>query len=254
MTVPEDSRTAVVRVDAIVRAPEILRNYVGQEITVRLAPKERVKARQQAIFHTNGWLYGKSLAVQSLGHDAVPKAAAAAAAAPMPDPTSLHRSNQIAERATQADLVVSGKVIAMGTPEPPPPTNSAAALAMAPTRTASLPEPISEHAPFWTEAVVDVDQVYKGQKKLKRVTIRFPASTDVRWYHAPKFQVGQAGVFLLQQDDVSGKTLGQAALAVMPSAPAAPNLVFTCLHRNDFVPSDHTEDVEAAVTAAKNAT
>lgn len=151
MTVPEKSRTAVVRVDEVLRGPEMLARYAGQQITVQLAPKERLKKGQEAVFHTNGWLYGKSLAVQSLGHEAAPKgaapkalAAAAAPGAPAPDPAVAERRRRIEGRAAQADLVVSGKVVAVGLPEPP-----AARAATAAAGAAPLPRPVSEHDPFW---------------------------------------------------------------------------------------------------------
>ena len=58
------------------------------------------------------------------------------------------------------------------------------------------------------ERGIDVDQVTKGTRRAKRVTVRFPSSTDVRWAKVPKLRAGQEGVFLLHGADTgSGYTL-----------------------------------------------
>jgi hypothetical protein len=234
MTVPDRSKTAIIRVDTILRAPEALHGHAGTEITVLPAKGERLKAGQQAVFHTNGWLYGKSLAVQSVGHEAVPKRATGAA---LPDPARVATEHAIAERAAKAPLVVSGKVLAVGLPAGAQPAATAAGRAPA------LPPPISEHEPFWSEAVIAIQKVHKGVLQQKQVVVRFPASQDVRWYHAPKFQVGQEGVFLLHPDRVTGaQTLGVAA-AAHNVAPVA----YTCLHATDFQPADQPHAVAAVL-------
>src|SRR5262245_54173740 len=74
--VPVDARTAVVRVDAIMLAPRALSNYAGKEITVQLSGRQKVEPGQELVFFTNEWLYGKSVAVQSIGQQAVGRATA----------------------------------------------------------------------------------------------------------------------------------------------------------------------------------
>ena len=59
--ITDTKRTAVVKVGTIRRA--------GREVTIRLAEGERVKAVQEAIFHTNSWiqtLYAATLADQEI--------------------------------------------------------------------------------------------------------------------------------------------------------------------------------------------
>jgi len=237
MTVPDRTKTAIVRVDTILRAPEVLHGHAGTEITVWPAKGERLKTGQTAVFHTNGWLYGESVAVQSVGHEAVAKRAAGAARAAIADPARAAADHAIAERATQAPLVVSGKVVAVGLPAEEQPATTAAA------RTPATPPPISEHEPFWSEAVITIQKVHKGALKQKQVVVRFPASQDVRWYRAPKFHVGQEGVFLLHPDKVTGaQTLGVAA-AAHDVAPVA----YTCLHATDFQPADQPQGVAAVL-------
>src|SRR5947207_14232072 len=69
--VPVSDRTAVVRVDAVIQGPVELNNFSGQEITVELASREKVEVGQQLVFFANPWLFGRSVAVQSLGHHAI---------------------------------------------------------------------------------------------------------------------------------------------------------------------------------------
>src|SRR5436305_10807027 len=70
-SVPVNNRTAIVRVDQIIQAPEPFSEYAGRDITVQLSGQGKVKEGQQLIFYTNGWLYGDSIAVQSLGQEPV---------------------------------------------------------------------------------------------------------------------------------------------------------------------------------------
>src|SRR5437016_3300553 len=109
------------------------------------------------------------------------------------------------EQAAAADLIVSGRVTAVRLPAA---ESQARATATAGGGTA---ERISEHAPLWQEAVIQIDDVHKGQHAKKLVVVRFPASTDVRWRHAPKFQVGQEGVFLLHKKQLTGAPTDMAA-------------------------------------------
>src|SRR5690349_8468323 len=67
--IPVDEQTAIVRVDEILTAPDAFAGYTGQEITVRLSGKGPYQAGQQLIFHTNSWLYGDSIAVQSVNEE-----------------------------------------------------------------------------------------------------------------------------------------------------------------------------------------
>jgi hypothetical protein len=238
--VTDKEKTIVVVVNEIHRAPEALRDFAGHKITVELAKGERVKKGQQAVFYTNGWLFGESLAVRSVGHDPVKGAVIAAAGATSAagsEPARAAQEGKIRKRASEASLIVSGKVVAVGQPAAP----ITAAAAGGP----GDHEPISEHAPFWTEAVINVDKVHRGTVGKKQLVVRFPTSTDVRWYHAPKFQVGQEGVFMLNEDQVSGlESVGVTAAAFHPAG------TYTCLHPVDFVPADHEAEVATAIAAA----
>jgi hypothetical protein len=240
-------RTAVVAIERVVRAPEPLVGFAGQSVTVQLAEGEQVKQGERAVFYTNGWMFGENLAVQSVGHDPVqPQAAVAAASAITPAGRTLVHSaaraaaqDKIRERAAEAPVVISGKVIAVGLPGPAP---AAAAAAGGPGR----PTRISEHDPLWREAVVEVQQVHKGTAGKKQVVVRFPSSTDVRWHRAPKFQVGQEGVFSLHPDKVSA----HAAPGAM-AASFNPGASYTCLNVADFQPAHNEADAAVAIEASK---
>jgi hypothetical protein len=238
MTVPDSKETAVVRVDNVLRSPETLKGYAGTEITLRPAKGERLKRGQKAVFHTNGWLYGKGLAVQSVGHEAIAKKAALAMNAMGPDPVRAADSHAVAQRAQDAPIVITGKVVAVGLPG-----QGQRVAARSATRTARAP--ISEHDPGWKEAIVEVEEIHKGSLQKKQVVVRFPSSHDVSWHNAPKFQVGQEGVFLLHPDQVSEvPSIGVAAVA-HNVAPAA----FTALQPTDFQGLDHPQAVAAALQA-----
>jgi hypothetical protein len=231
-------RTIVVRVDRVIQSPETLSDYAGHEVTVQLGPGERVRPGQTLIFYTNGWVFGDSLAVQSIGHEeaTTPKVAAMS---PFPeDPVrNLHSSEAMAQ-ASQADLIVTGRVTSVRVPAG---EARARAKAMAGGGTT---ERISEHAPVWQEAVIDVDETHKGPGRHKQVVVRFPSSTDVRWYHAPKFQTGQEGVFLLHKQQVPAAA-AKAANLVALKAPE-----YTALHPGDFQPLEQLPQIRMAASAS----
>src|SRR2546423_582301 len=74
--IPLNDSIIIVRVDEMIQAPESLADYAGREITVALEGKKKVQAGEQAIFYTNGWIFGESLAVRSLGQRPAPKGVA----------------------------------------------------------------------------------------------------------------------------------------------------------------------------------
>jgi hypothetical protein len=232
------SRTAVVTVETVVRAPQPLVGLEGHDVTIRLADGETVTKGEHAVFYTNSWIFAENVALWSLGHEPAPPAAAVARGVGR-DPARAAAHHRISQRVSAAAAVVSGKVTAIGLP--------GAAVANA----AAGPAPavsvrISEHNPFWRDAVVEVQHVHKGAIGKNQVLVRFPSSTDVRWHRAPKFHTGQEGVFSLHDDRVSGHPIGAMALAVG----IQPGTAFTCLSPADFQPADKRAEVAAALAAA----
>jgi hypothetical protein len=236
--VPVSDRTAVVRVDRLIEAPEALSDYGGQEITVQVPPGQKVKAGQTFIFYTNGWIFGDSLAVQVVKKEDASASAIAALSSHPDDPVQNLQTRAAKAEAVAADLIVSGRVTAVRLPEA---ESQVRATTVAAGRTT---ERISEHAPLWQEAVIDLDDVHKGQYAKKQVVVRFPASTDVRWRHAPKFHTGQEGVFLLHKDQMEREG-HPAALAGAVLAPDE----YTALHTADFQPLEELPHIILAASA-----
>ncbi|HEX8068351.1 MAG TPA: hypothetical protein VF546_00265 [Pyrinomonadaceae bacterium] len=230
-SVPVDERTAVVTVEEVTEAPDYLAGYAGQDITVRLAGRAQIKAGQELIFHATPWLYGDSIAVQAVRQEPVP-AAGKRAGGPAPGP----EERELRARLAAADLAVAGRVTEVRLP-------AAAAGAQAP------PTRISEHYADWREAVIEVRAVVKGGRAPKRVVIRFPASTDIRWQQAPKFHAGQEGYFLLHRleaDKAPARRApkGEGAAGARPRA-----ALYTALDRADFQPAHEAGRLAALVAA-----
>jgi hypothetical protein len=193
--VPVTPRTVVVTVDQIIEAPPDLAGYDGQDITVQLSGRQKVNVGQDMIFHTTGWMYGESIAVRSLSQEAV-KSSHTALLRSGVDPIERSAQREKREHFDRADLVVSGKVVAVRLPAYK--SESAKGVSV-PASTKTRIGPITEHDPKWREAVIQVDEVHKGSHKKKQVVVRFPASEDVMWYGAPKFHPGQHGFFMLHK-------------------------------------------------------
>ncbi len=237
--VPVSDRTVIVRVDRVMQAPEVLSVYSGHDITVQLAAGEKVKSGQTFIFYTNGWIFGEGLAVQSVGHEEATAPATAALSLHPEDPVRSLHTKEALTQAAGADLIVTGRVSAIRLH---PEEVHARATAMASGQTT---ERISEHAPLWQEAVIEVDQVHKGQHSKKQVVVRFPSSTDVRWHKAPKFHAGQEGVFLLHRKQLAPRTMAKAAVPIGPEE-------YTALHAADFQPLDELPWIKMAAAATKS--
>jgi hypothetical protein len=183
--VPLSERTAIVTVDQIIEAPADLAGYGGQDITVQLSGRQKVRVGQQMLFHATGWMFGDSVAVRSLRQEPVDNGHATPA-----DPGDHGGQKQRGSHFEDADLVVAGKVVAVRLPGDSTPGGKRAGR---PTG------PITEHDPKWREAIIQVDKVLKGAHQKKQVVVRFPASSDVMWHGTPKFEAGQQGYFILHK-------------------------------------------------------
>ncbi|HXU84017.1 MAG TPA: hypothetical protein VN914_21630 [Polyangia bacterium] len=177
-------RTATVVVD---RAPQgvPLNLRAGSAVRVRLAGGEKVAAGETVVFYIRSWEVGDDIVLASLGHSSPPEG---------------EREDRAAEPADDADLVVSGVV---------------STVAPAPRE---AHQPVTEHAPDWHEAVLQVTHAHKGVPAAKEVIVRFPASTDVRWQNTPKLSPGQSGTFVLKRDPSSRSVY--SAVQTMPDRPA----------------------------------
>lgn len=238
-----DRNTVVATIDQLIEAPAALAGYTGQDITVQLSGKTKVKVGQQLIFNTVSGQYGESVEVRSLSEEPF-KPSHSAMLGAAGDPVARRRDRERRRHFDDADLVVSGKVLAVTLPSAPAATRGAVAAVAVRRR------PVSEHDPKWRDAVVEVDDVHKGKHKKKNVIVRFPASTDVMWYKAPKFQPGQQGHFLLQRTKVDkpakrGKAAKKGAAAA--AQPAEPVETYVALDPLDFQPYSEPGGIKSII-------
>jgi hypothetical protein len=211
--VPVSDRTVVVRVDEVRHGPKAMAHYKGKEITVRLQPKHAVKAGEQLVFYTISWLFGKGLAVQEVGRHGPD----AASRKQLDNALQKQANAPLHRQLASAKLVVSGKVTAV---KPAPKAGK---------------QQVSEHDPQWRQATITIEKVEKGKHEAKTVTVLFPASRDVLWYHAPKFKAGQEGVWLLHSDQVK----------------QLPAKTFTAIKPLDFHPKGQLEHIRKMLKASR---
>jgi hypothetical protein len=210
-TLPASERTIVVRVDTVLRAPRTLDNFAGRDVTVYLKSSLSPKPGQQAIFFTNGWLYGQNLAVREVAQQTLREADALKSRIRQFDAGAAQ--TELLARLRPATLVIEGRVRETSAATPPKPGLH------------------SEHAPDWWVAKVQVLGVEKGQAAEQVISVYFPASTDEMWYRSPKFSPGQEGIFVLQ----------------MPSAEAYGFKGYTALHPLDFQPLSERDPIRRLV-------
>jgi hypothetical protein len=103
---------------------------------------------------------------------------------------------------------------------------------------------------MWREATVRVATVHKGQHGTKTVTIRFPASTDVKWHKAVKLHPGQEGYFILHKGE-GQKTKRAKAIAAGIAGAEEKGQAFTALSPLDFQPYDVDSNIKTLITGNK---
>lgn len=250
--VPVDDRTVVVTVNQIIEAPPALADYNGQDITVQLGGRQKVRVGQELIFHTTSWIFGDSIAVRSLTEEPVTDRTAAMLSA-ADDPVERRAQREKRDRFDAADLVVSGKVVAVRLPAETAKRSGAASLDASDRAPGG---PVSEHDPKWREAVIQVDEVHKGIHKKKQVVLRFPASKDVMWYGAPKFHPGQQGFFMLHKSKTekpkAKRGRKRPRKGVVEEAAVADSEVgiteaYTALDQTDFQPYNEPGGVKTII-------
>jgi len=247
---PANAKTIVVRIEEIITGPSVLTQFVGRDITVQFDVRQKLKAGQRAIFYTNGWLFGESIAVQALAAEPVEERAAVSSSASS-DPVQNLKLQNLQARLASADVVVEGKVSSVRLPPDKAAKVSGKAAALAGRRAARGAEPVhkrapvSEHDPKWREAVIEVAKTEKGSSRSNEVVVRFPSSNDVRWYKAPKFVPGQEGVFILHktQPPAAAKSAARVRGAVT-AAEAETTEAFTALDPVDFQPLEHKPAIQ----------
>jgi hypothetical protein len=183
-SVPIDDRTAVVRVDQLLRSPDGFLALEGQRITVRLGvDRDPPAVGETAVFFAEGLAFGDSVAVAEIGRVAVEaleaefaQSAEAGPANPLADLERQAEVDHLREHASQAAAIVLGRVVKL---EKVGPTS------------------YSEHDPDWWQATIDVHHVERGTVEAGLVAVLYANSLDVRWRAAPKPKASQTGLWIL---------------------------------------------------------
>jgi hypothetical protein len=212
--------TAIVKVNEVFRAPPAVGNLKGKKITLQLASVKGTKAGQRATFYATSWMYGDSLALAEVSRETPSRSKSAVSdMRGLVANAELELENlALQRRVEQANFVVTGWVTEIG-----------------PVQTEAPKGPISEHAPDWWWADIHVEHAGKGALRTPTLRVLYPNSTDELWIDAPKFHVGQHGVWLLRKDQ---KEKGPPAMRVAG---------LTALHPLDFQQPTNLNRIRALV-------
>jgi hypothetical protein len=192
-SIPASSATVVVRVEHIYDAPRDLQNQIGQEVTVIHAEGSAPEnGNQRRLFFTEPVAYGETVGVREIGSVADPGDRDAVEELVAHVRTEMDEQ-RLQQHIASADAVIHGKVIDVRSAE----IGSARRF--------------SEHDPEWWIATISILRSFKGDLN-GNIAVRYPHSSDVRWYTAPKPEAGQEEIFVLHRD---GLMLDHAALAIL---------------------------------------
>jgi hypothetical protein len=190
--IPSGDDVAVVRVDSILRAPNVLKAHVGTDVTVRLCVPSGLEVDQQAVFSADSWIYGHGVALSEAGHWVVEGDLSAVR----------RRIVEVEQRLADESLIIAGRVAQTAEVERP---------GTGPRR---------EHDPGWTEAIVAVDQVLGRSEPRRSEIVLFAEARDVAWLKAPKLHLDQTGVWILHKLNI--EELGRGGYAVLDSLDSWP--------------------------------
>ncbi len=191
--------TVLVHVEDLLDVPPSLLGLKGEVVTLELSQPRELRSGEQAVFFTNGILFGEHLEVKEVGILSVPSDRAEMRS----DIAAIRARTKDADlqaRLRTSVVVVTGKVLRV--------------------QPWAHKGPRSEHAPDWAAALIAVQNVEKGSLTGRTVTVYFPRSTDERWLRSPKFHAGEQGVWILHREGKYG----------------LPRAAFTALGPTDFYP------------------
>lgn len=223
--VPVTDATAIVKVEEVILAPQVLGDLTGKDITVQLRAPQTGDQGQHAVFFTDPWLYGEGVAVREIGRQELRPQAAEPEGGRLRQQVSTIRERlpdeELRRHLDEVDVVVVGRVV------------NARPLELR----GQLPT--TEHDPQWWEAVLAVEAVEKGDVRGPTVSVVFANSMDVMWARAPKLRVGQDGVWLLHRGSATAQ--GTEAYAVpLPSA-------YVVIHPLDAHPREQADRIRGLI-------
>ena len=111
--VPKSPQTIVVRVVSVLKKPPAVSLKSGDKVTVEVKDPSVFQEGTNAIFYTDGWMFGSGVAVKELGHEMGLSSEATKAAAgekTKPQGTEQISDQELENRLKSADFVVIGHV------------------------------------------------------------------------------------------------------------------------------------------------
>jgi hypothetical protein len=179
---PASAHTAIVRVDSIARCSTNVCGSVGKLVTVKLLSADSVKNGEQYTFFTQGWLLGNGVAVIEIKH-ITPALSDDVAKALLSEGSKAVSEQILGTQLASAACVITGEVLQV-------------------RRLELASDTPSEHQAHWQDATVKVLSIEKKgclPAGTKTVDVLFPSEMDkdTRWVAAPRFHVGQTGVWIL---------------------------------------------------------
>jgi hypothetical protein len=178
---PTVRNVGVFRIEEILSGPPVLNGFAGRDITVVFRDMEHVHQGDRAVLFATSWLYGQSLAVVEVGMMEEEDEERARMRNEIGRAEQRLADERLRDRLARADVVIAGRVVEIA------PVEGEGRVVF------------TEHDPEWWTAEVDVETAAKGPAE-ERVTVLFPRSVDIAWSQSPKFEPGQAGIWILQRD------------------------------------------------------
>jgi hypothetical protein len=179
-SVPVNDNTAIVKISQVYTPADILGDLTGRQVTVQLKQGTPMGTGEKAVFFTNGWIYGKSIAFMEVGR--MKEDQGDKLKTTVDESLQRKADQQLKARLDRATLVVLAKIVKTD------------ALKL------EKPLPISEHNPDWRQAVLQINSVLKGEHQGQELTIIYPGSGDEAWMASPKPKPEQQGIWILQKD------------------------------------------------------
>lgn len=177
-TVEPDETIAILKVDEVFKAPEILGNIKGKSITVKLT-NGRVRDGQKFILSGRQWQYSNNIALIEIDRTAA-KIEKKDFKEQVINMQLQSLDEEIIERIKAADLIVSGKV-----------------LEVEKVKSKEFHK-LEDKAEDWFEARTYVLSIEKGKlANQPEVNIRFPGVESEKRYGVPKFKKDQEGIWFL---------------------------------------------------------
>jgi hypothetical protein len=191
--VPPNEKLITARLEKSLRTDPVLGDLSGKTITVAVGSAEKFTPGDQVVFFANSWVHGRGIAVREVAHlDAGQTDRVAAAVAELP-------RRHMFDRVQDAEVVVDARITKI---DPPGFT-------------------LDQHDGLWAAAHLQVNSTLKGSAPSPAV-FYFATAEWPPWNQAPRFEKGQAGIFILHippPDTVKeGGTLPAAGLVAVDAA------------------------------------